>query len=135
MACRFPCLVRRIGLSFFAMSPYFRRCFALLMLLCMPFQALAALDGAVCAEQGYGDSGVAAAGHFVVAAGDHEQIDLGGLTFDSCALCHLGAAPMVVAPVSDTTLALTCEFASGLDAACIEHDPSRLKRPPRFPLA
>ena len=74
MACRFPCLVDRIGLSSWSMLPRLRRCFALLMLLCMPFQALA-------------------------------------------------------------TLALTCEFVSSLDAACIEHDPSRLKRPPRFPLA
>ena len=124
-----------LGYRFLAVSPYFRRCFALLMLLCMPFQALAALDEVVCAEQGYGDSGVAASGNAVVAGGDHEQIDLGGLTFDSCALCHLGAAPMAVVLVSDTTLALTCEFASSLDAACIEHDPSLLKRPPRFPLA
>ena len=78
MECRFrfPCLVDRIGLSSWSMLPRLGRCFALLMLLCMPFQALAALDGAVCAEQGYGDSGVAAADHFVAAAGDHEQIDL-----------------------------------------------------------
>ena len=137
MECRlrFSCLVHRIGLSSASMSPRLRRCFVLLMLLCMPFQALAALDGVVCAEQGYGDSGVAAADDSAAPGADHEQIDLGGLSFDSCALCHLGVAPLVVAPVSDTTLALTCEFVSGLGAACIETDPSLLKRPPRFPLA
>lgn len=105
------------------------------MLLCMPFQALAALDGVVCAEQGYGNSRVAAADDSTAAAGDHAQIDLGGLSFDCCALCHLGVAPLAIAPVSDNTLALSCEFVSGLGAACIETDPSLLKRPPRFPLA
>ena len=117
------------------MSSRLRRYLVLLMLLCMPFQALAALDGVVCAEDGYGDSRVAATDNFVVAAGDHEQIDLGGLSFDSCALCHLGVAPLVVAPASDTTPALTCEFVPGLGAVCIETDPSLLKRPPKFPLA
>lgn len=114
------------------MTLRFRRLLALLMLLCMPFQALSALDGALCLEQGYGDSGSAPADAVVA---DHDRMDFGGLSFDSCALCHLGCAPLVIGLSSDNRFELKQAFVAGLDAACIEHDPYQLKRPPRLPLA
>lgn len=115
------------------MTSRLRRLLALLMLLSMPFQALSALDAALCSEQGYGDSGAAAgAGE---TSTDHDRLDFGGLSFDSCALCHLGCAPLVIGLSSDRRFELKQAWVAGLDAACIEHDPQRLKRPPRLPLA
>ncbi len=117
------------------MASRFRRLLALLMLLCMPFQALSALDAALCLEQGYGDSGSALATDTDGASADHDRMDFGGLSFDSCALCHLGCAPLVIGLSFDSRFELKQAFVAGLDAACIEHDPYRLKRPPRLPLA
>lgn len=117
------------------MASRFRRFLALLMLLCMPFQALSALDAALCLEQGYGDSGSATAADADETSADHDRMEFGGLSFDSCALCHLGCAPLVIGLPSDSRFELKQAFVPGLDAACIEHDPYRLKRPPRLPLA
>lgn len=117
------------------MASRFRRLLALLMLLCMPFQALSALDAALCLEQGYGDSGSATAADAAATSADHDRMDFGGLSFDSCALCHIGCAPLLIGLSSDGRFELKQAFVPGLDAACIEHDPYRLKRPPRLPLA
>ncbi len=117
------------------MSLRSRRWLAVILLLCMPFQALSALDGMLCQEQGYGDSGVAAALEHDIDAGEHDQMDFGDLSFDSCALCHLGCAPLDLGPSSDSRFERTHVFVPVLAAACIEHDPTLLKRPPRHPLA
>lgn len=105
------------------------------MLLCVPFQALSALDGALCLEQGYGDAGATTASGQDTDAGEHDQMDFGGLSFDSCALCHLGCAPLDLGPLSDTHFERAHVFVPLLAAACIEHDPTLLKRPPKSPLA
>ena len=108
-----------------------RRLVALLMLLCMPFQVLAALDGPLCAEQGYGDAGLAASAPHDASSDEHESLDFGGLVLDSCALCHIGCAPLVRDVVVDLVAQTPRGFIPTLGAACIEHDPLLSFRPPR----
>jgi hypothetical protein len=110
----------------------FRRLLALLMLVCMPMQALSALDGVLCKDQGFGDSGAA----FALESGsNHDHVEIGEFSVDSCALCHLGCVPPAISLASQCQTDLKQTLVSKLDDVCIEHSPFQLKRPPRFPFA
>ena len=111
----------------------FRRLLALLLLLCMPVQALAALDLALCPGIGEGDPGIVVVAD-LNANYEHESLDFGGVQVDSCALCHIGCTPIgciVAAPPAEVLARI---FVPSLAAACIECDPTPSLRPPRAPL-
>lgn len=112
----------------------FRRAIAFVVLLSMPIPVLAALDAALCSEQGAGDLHVMAMVEDGSTASDHEQMDFGGVSVDTCAICHIGFAPIEFEIADRLGFHGGCVYVAGRGAACIEHDPSHLKRPPRTPL-
>lgn len=98
-------------------------------------QALSVLDAICCAQQGAGDWGAAASSGVAPTDDQHESLDFGIVSLDSCGLCHLGCTPVALAPLALALESFPNVFASSLSAARIEHDPTPPLRPPRTALA
>jgi hypothetical protein len=113
------------------MSRRARHFLSILVLICLPMQALAAFDTALCTEQGSGDWGVAVAVDGAAAGDQHENLDFGGVSLDACGLCHLGCSPVSLAPVAVATAHSPDIFVPMLYASRIEHDSPPPLRPPR----
>lgn len=106
-----------------------RRFVALLLLVCMPVQAVAALDDVLCAQVGAGDAGLV---QTTAPAPDvHESLDLGGVQFDACGLCHLGGVPVTIATAWAADRAWAHVLVAADPAVAIEYRPAAPHPPPR----
>jgi hypothetical protein len=106
-----------------------RRLVALLLLVCMPVQAVAALDDVLCAQIGAGDAGLA---QVTGRTSDvHESLDLGGVRFDACGLCHLGGVPVSIATAWTADRAWAHVLVAADAPVWIEYRPAAPHPPPR----
>jgi len=89
----------------------------------------------LCQDQGFGDVGASFASDSSSRTGEHDEMKLGGMSFDSCGLCHVGCAPLDLTGLAGTQFPSTHVLSPILAAACIETDLTLPERPPQRHLA